>query len=405
LLKFKSSYQYGYIFFSRATVKPGADLVDMELHHLMTCPGHVSSVRALCPAMYVPDHRGYLVLFSGGGRASLKCWHVVFHTSQGVLEKEPVDGRSSPYYFHAHSVAELNQSLQWHRKHVKQSDESESRVMALTAFHSNCLACTIGFDDGYIVISGWSNGQIRFHHFSDKRRNFMCLLQLAFHDHCILSVTHLAILSERGRDQSMVIAVTAATDGQIALWDCQELFSCHTDSSNADKVAPYHQYPIFVYKAHQSGVNDMAIAYHSELGGWLLVSGGDDNSLYGTLLKNPTEPCKVGWCTAASGLHPHAHCSSITGVAINNVGDVISVSVDQTIRKWSILVTDKKFSSDTMKSLEWKLLQCCFTSVADVSALILLPKGYIGVCGVGIEIIKFDCPDSDKSQQTTEHSL
>jgi hypothetical protein len=61
----------------------------------------------------------------------------------------------------------------------------------------------------------------------------------------------------------MVIAVTAATDGQIALWDCQELFSCHTDSSNADKVAPYHQYPIFVYKAHQSGVNDMAIAYHS----------------------------------------------------------------------------------------------------------------------------------------------
>jgi hypothetical protein len=43
------------------------------------------------------------------------------------------------------------------------------------------------------------------------------------------------------------------------------------------------------------------------------VSGGDDNSLYGTLLKNPTEPCKVGWCTAASGLHPHAHCSSITG--------------------------------------------------------------------------------------------
>ena len=51
-----------------------------------------------------------------------------------------------------------------------------------------------------------------------------------------------------------------------------------------------------------------------ELGGWLIVSGGDDNSLYGALLTNSTESSKVGWCTTASGLNSHAHCSSITGI-------------------------------------------------------------------------------------------
>ena len=134
----------------------------MELQHLMTCPGHVSSVRALCPAMYMSDQGGHLVLFSGGGRASLKCWHVVLHASPGVTKKASVHCESSPDYIHAHSVAELNQSLQWHRKQTKQSDESESRVMALTSFHSKCLDCSKGLDDGYIVISGWSDGQIRY---------------------------------------------------------------------------------------------------------------------------------------------------------------------------------------------------------------------------------------------------
>ena len=91
----------------------------------------------------------------------------------------------------------------------------------------------------------------------------MCLLELAFHSHCILSVSHLAICSERGRHKWMVIAFTAATDGQIALWDCQDLFSCHTDSSDVEKPVHGHQNPILVYRAHQSGVNDIAISCHS----------------------------------------------------------------------------------------------------------------------------------------------
>lgn len=134
----------------------------------------------------------------------------------------------------------------------------------------------------------------------------------------------------------MVVALTAATDGQIALWDCKDLLSnsaSHTDSPHGDKPVGSHHDPISVYKAHQSGVNDVAICKHSgtlvsiaqlqfllaslfglDLDGWLLVSGGDDNSLYGALLQTSAEFRKVNLFLVATGSNLHAHSSSITGI-------------------------------------------------------------------------------------------
>lgn len=131
----------------------------MQLRHLLTCPGHVSSVRAL--SAVVSDQGGRLVLFSGGGRASLKCWHLELWASQGISDEASVHCEELRDHIHAHSIAELNSSLRLQRRPAKRTIESESRVMALTSFHARYVEHSMRFGDGYIVVSGWSDGYIR----------------------------------------------------------------------------------------------------------------------------------------------------------------------------------------------------------------------------------------------------
>ncbi|XP_062515131.1 tRNA (34-2'-O)-methyltransferase regulator WDR6-like isoform X2 [Corticium candelabrum] len=361
-----------------------------HLQPLMSCPGHVSSVRTLSAIPF--DQGGSLVLFSGGGRASLKCWYLEVCVSLKVSEAVCHSERSSTCV-RAHNVTELNSPLYRHHRKPKQSDESESRVMSLSSFDSACLDCNRTIGDGYIVISGWSDGCIRFYHFSKERKTLTHLMELPFHNHCIMSVTHLVHSLEEERRGWLVVAFTAATDGRIAVWNCQDLLSngaSHFVCSPNESDNGQHD-PISVYSAHQSGVNDITVSRHSGLGGWLLVSGGDDNSLYASLLETCLKSTTATLVPIASGSNLDAHHSSITGVRIDHIGYIVSVSVDQTIRRWSVAIHDQVVSSvyGPVKTLRWNLVQSCFTNVADVSAIILLPRGHVGVCGVGIEVIKW----------------
>lgn len=107
-----------------------------------------------------------------------------------------------------------------------------------------------------------------------KKRFIISLEELVFHNHCILTVTHLVLPSTERKTRCLYL-LSAATDGRMAVWAP----SLHSVSQSGFELRPgcFHddyeeqqlremeesvqqqQEPVAVCQAHQSGINDLSI--------------------------------------------------------------------------------------------------------------------------------------------------
>lgn len=189
--------------------------------------------------------------------------------------------------------------------------------------------CYIETDTGFNLICVYSDSSLRLWSYNGQ---FEMVEELKYTQHCLLNVD----LVEEG--QSVLIS---ATDGSLSVY---ELPSLRPKS---------HIY------AHQSSVR------FCQKGG-LIFSGGDDNKLVVSKLENGE--LKV----LASKID--AHSSTITEVAVVDEPevDVVSVSVDQNVRKWKFVNNDLVLVSDE------------FTTVADTGCVCPY-KGGLLIGGAGLD--------------------
>jgi len=92
-----------------------------------------------------------------------------------------------------------------------------------------------------------------------------CVLSVKHFTYPIIDPTHLKLASH-------VVICSAATDGQVMIWDATLLLQSWLDSvtecnANTDTVCPV--VPLCVLSCHQSGVNDVDIRHTSGKTSWV----------------------------------------------------------------------------------------------------------------------------------------
>lgn len=123
-------------------------------------------------------------------------------------------------------------------------------------------------------------------------KRLLCTEEIDHHHHCLLAVKYI-ILKETVFPMvcHSALLCTAATDGQIAIWDVTpHLLSlvrtqvCESDSTETADPVCKKSVPVLLHSvmAHQSGINDFAITTTQTGAGeheLLVVSVGDDSTL------------------------------------------------------------------------------------------------------------------------------
>ncbi|XP_067037076.1 tRNA (34-2'-O)-methyltransferase regulator WDR6-like isoform X3 [Acropora muricata] len=203
---------------------------------LFTAHGHISSVRTLnvvkrpltqASPCSVNDQNGCHLLFSGGGRASLKCWRV----DLSVLEVN-IDGCHSDKAAFCPMVFLGEYSFQFsnHRRRRKKQDLaslSEIRFMSLTSLCASELTNQYPHDQFvdscqslYFVMAACSDGFVRIFAFDEEQKKFSLLAQSQYLKRCVLTINHLIFLE---RQRPMVILFAGNTAGKIHCWDIAAL--------------------------------------------------------------------------------------------------------------------------------------------------------------------------------------
>ncbi|KAG5367703.1 Regulator of Ty1 transposition protein 10 [Yarrowia sp. C11] len=185
-------------------------------------------------------------------------------------------------------------------------------------------------DGGFELLCVYSDSSLRLWKYDGS--SFSLVSDLKYTQHCLLNVD---LVEE---DKSALIS---ATDGSLSVY---ELPSLRPKS---------HVY------AHQSSVRFCRK-------GNLIFSGGDDNKLVVTELKN-------GQLQVLASIEK-AHSSTITEVALldGDEADIVSVSVDQNVRKWKFVDGELKMVFDE------------FTTVADTGCVCPYEGGLL-IGGAGLD--------------------
>ncbi|XP_068709317.1 tRNA (34-2'-O)-methyltransferase regulator WDR6-like isoform X1 [Montipora foliosa] len=203
---------------------------------VFTAHGHISSVRALNvaerPLEYASPCRGnsknggYL-LFSGGGRASLRCWRVDLSVID--VNSDDFHGEKAtccPIVF----LGEYSFHFSNHRRRRKKSDLlslSEIRFMSVTSLNasklksqSSCEQLIDRCQSLYFVMAACSDGFVRVFAFDEQENKFFLLAQSKYVGRCVLTVNHLTVLASSG---PLVILFAGDTAGRIYCWDITAL--------------------------------------------------------------------------------------------------------------------------------------------------------------------------------------
>nr|CAD7398624.1 unnamed protein product [Timema cristinae] len=305
--------------------------------------GHISSVRAVavCPL----DPQRALVV-SGGGRAELRVWLLTTKTGKEELLNVP-DNSLKDY-----------QELTSHRlKTESPANKGGPHIDVDPETRYMDLCC------------------IRPH------RGIRYLQGSRFHGCCVLTVS---VTSCEGRH----LVATAASDGQVALWDMTRLVSsdlCADDMYTNNQVSPELE-PILNMRPHKAGVNCLEWLSQS-YGHPVLASGGDDNCLVLTSFRQPPHVTEQ-WRNS------RVHLGQITGVkALEHRQLLLSCGVDQRVCVWGL----------TPGEVGAKLQSQYCSSVPDLHGLEVWINGsFIHACvyGQGMEVVEIEiCDDDDDTKE------
>nr|CAD7573675.1 unnamed protein product [Timema californicum] len=233
----------------------------------------------------------------------------------------------------------------------------------------------------FLLIAACSDAWLRLFVVDPTTRGIRYLQGSRFHGCCVLTVS---VTSCEGKH----LVATAASDGQVALWDMTRLVSsdlCADDTDTNNQVSPELE-PILNTRSHKAGVNCLewlSQSYEHPV----LASGGDDNCLVLTALRQPPHVTEQ-WRNS------RAHLGQITGVkALEHRQLLLSCGVDQRVYVWALTPGEV---GATLQS------QYC-SSVPDLHGLEVWMNGsFIHACvyGQGMEVVEIEmCADADDTKE------
>ncbi|KAM3877128.1 tRNA (34-2'-O)-methyltransferase regulator WDR6 [Diretmus argenteus] len=233
---------------------------------------HISSVRALAAAMRRGGGGGdgggrteeqslSVLLVSAGGRAQMQCYRLLIGW----------DGQRRVPSCQVIQVAGHRLDEQWERRrnrHKTVKMDPETRYMCISVVEEEA--------GGVLLALACSDGAVRLFSVSEVKGHIELLWESFYHQRCVLSVATYRLEDETGSRYQLLFS--AATDGEIAVWDV-------TAAAGRLSDAPTPPIPRLRIPAHQSGVNSLAVwaekTGRREEGGCLVTvaSGGDDGQL------------------------------------------------------------------------------------------------------------------------------
>uniref|UniRef100_A0AAV2LXU8 Uncharacterized protein n=1 Tax=Knipowitschia caucasica TaxID=637954 RepID=A0AAV2LXU8_KNICA len=190
---------------------------------------HISSVRALAAVVNKDGSRRALsaLLVSAGGRAQMQCYRLLIGCNEqgGAPSCQVIQ-------IAAHRLDDQWEKKRNRHKMVKMDPETRYMSMAVLEQTSDPVILAVACSDGAV---------------SEVDRRIGLLWESFHHQRCVLCVATCCLQDTQGNRHHLLLS--AATDGQIALW-------------NFTSFLLYNQFPpspIFTVPAHQSGVNSMDI--------------------------------------------------------------------------------------------------------------------------------------------------
>ncbi|KAM4610842.1 tRNA (34-2'-O)-methyltransferase regulator WDR6 [Polymixia lowei] len=264
-----------------------------SVHVLSVITDHISSVRTLTAVTSseggasdqgtTQTHTQSLsaLLVSAGGRAQMQCYRLLIGW----------DGQRQVPSCQVIQVASHRLDEQWERRrnrHKTVKLDPETRYMSVAVLKEE--------SDGVVLALACSDGAIRLFFVSEVKGHIDLLWESFYHQRCVLSVATCSLEDRRGNRHKLLF--TAATDGNIAVWDATALSSF---SSGSLSDAPTPPMPRLSIPAHQSGVNSLAVwaekRRQQEDGCQVTVaSGGDDGQLTVSVIRVqcPEKPTEGG---------------------------------------------------------------------------------------------------------------
>ncbi|KAJ4408909.1 WD repeat-containing protein 6 [Gnomoniopsis sp. IMI 355080] len=259
-------------------------------------------------------------------------------------------------------------------------DKTRDGDLRIMSFDVEVLAPQDTCDEVLCLSLVLSNSTLRTYRYC-KTDGFALLAEGRYTGACLMQIRHLRV-AEAGEE---VQVLTAATDGNIALWNM---------SMVNDKATKAVYELVEVVGLHQSGIKSLDVRSTSQ-DGYIVVTGGDDNALGHMLLVwSSARSCyMVGSRSLANG----AHAAAVTGLCITGVdvppdqsGRIVRVctaSNDQRVKSWRIVLGRES------RATRVKLVQDRYSAIADCGDLETLKGGrYAVVVGVGMEF--WDLPSN-----------
>ncbi|OZJ02499.1 hypothetical protein BZG36_04844 [Bifiguratus adelaidae] len=251
------------------------------------------------------------LLFTSGGNEEIRCWRLtVDHNA------------SNPEEIQVHAVE---------TGICPRVVDMEARIMDTTVYTPKVSR---GF---HILAAAYSDGIIRLWLYSEATCAFSLLAEGAFHDKCVLQISHCILQSMEGMPPTVHI-LSGATDGRIAIWDISSILQrwCggHIATKQQASTIPLAimDSPTVVLQHHQSGVNAMDVRYDASTKKAIIASGGDDNAISVSTLCWDASEIKFREIDTVG--YAAAHASSIQSVYIGKNGAIVSLGTDQRFIIW-----------------------------------------------------------------------
>ncbi|KAK0746206.1 WD40-repeat-containing domain protein [Schizothecium vesticola] len=216
-----------------------------------------------------------------------------------------------------------------------------------------------GWDGGIVVSVGLSDSTVRTYLYGGEGGGFKLLAKGRYTGACLTQVRHLRV------EEGVMWLVTAATDGFVGVWVARK-------GEGGFEL-------VMVERLHQSSVKSLDIAASGAEGGWLVITGGDDNALGFLDLVWSGE----GFTVASKSRVKSAHAAAVTGLravrAGGGVTEVATVSNDQRLKVWRV---KRKVGA----GISVAMLENRYSSVADPGDVEIIAPGRLMVGGVGMEV-------------------
>jgi WD repeat-containing protein 6 len=303
----------------------------------------------------------------------------------------------------------------------KEAEVSDLRITSFeVVYDADCRQPSSGSaTQRFLIYAAYSNSMVKTFRYTNDgllvpEDRFELLRRGSYNTTCLMQLSMIPNLSS---------FLTASTNGSIAIWPQAEIASDESDQCpELDHIAEHH--------IHQNAITALEIIELTPNCS-LLFTGGDDNALGMTILEHSTDQSMPRFGTL---LIPRAHAAAITAVGIldvrKSIGQIFCIlataSNDQRLKIWRIRVNVRElwevsrdlsidaeaFRPRSVRAIEVQLVHERWTSVADVSSMIVIPDGNdtgskggeaegikapskaIMIAGIGMEMIRISMTDN-----------